>query len=171
LNGKLRIYFQRLQRNTSVSSVFGGGGKVCSGGAGNLTSGELVTNGVGAGASSPQSFTGTYSIGADNRGVMTLNFAGSSAKLAFAMTANGQRSVHRVRCLGRGGNDRLGNHGKGRHCRVQHGQNNGLTTHLAPPRFDNVNNRAAIEGRFTPTEQALSPTPLGTSTAMALIMR
>jgi len=42
----------------------------------------------GAGASSPQSFTGTYSIGADNRGVMTLNFAGSSAKLAFAMTAN-----------------------------------------------------------------------------------
>jgi hypothetical protein len=36
-----------------------------------------------------QPFTGTYSIGSDNRGTMTLSIAGGTAKLAFAMTANG----------------------------------------------------------------------------------
>jgi len=37
---------------------FLGGGKIHADGAGNLTNGELVTNGVGAGATSPQAFTG-----------------------------------------------------------------------------------------------------------------
>src|SRR6266576_2746572 len=54
----------------------------------NLTNGELDTNTV-AGAGAAQTFTGMYSIGNNNRGVMTLNFSSSSAKLAFAMLANG----------------------------------------------------------------------------------
>jgi len=62
--------------------------KIYSGWAGNLTNGELDTNTV-AGRGAAQSFTGTYSIGNDNRGVMTLNLSSSSAKLAFAMLANG----------------------------------------------------------------------------------
>src|SRR6266850_4933457 len=56
---------------------------------GNVTNGELVTNGVGAGATSAQPFTGAYAIGADHRGVMTFNIGGGSAKLTFAMMADG----------------------------------------------------------------------------------
>src|SRR5205807_3717272 len=64
-------------------------GRFTADGSGNITSGELDTNGVGPGAVlTAQAFTGTYSIGADHRGVMTLNIPGG-AKLAFAMTANG----------------------------------------------------------------------------------
>src|SRR5258708_3745446 len=89
LAGNYAFTFSGNSGNGTTSSVFGAVGRFTADGAGNLTNGELVTNGAGAGATSPQSFTGSYSIGADNRGVMTLNFSGSSAKLAFAMTANG----------------------------------------------------------------------------------
>jgi len=41
-------------------------GRFTADGAGNLSSGELDTNGVGTGALTAQSFTGTYTIGADN---------------------------------------------------------------------------------------------------------
>jgi len=54
----------------------------------NLANGEMDTNALGGGATA-QSFTGGYSIGADNRGVMTLSLPGSTAKLAFAMLASG----------------------------------------------------------------------------------
>jgi len=50
-------------------------------GAGSLASGELVTTAWAPGPQ-PSIVYRDYSIGADNRGVMTLNFAGSSAKLA-----------------------------------------------------------------------------------------
>src|SRR5260370_10269836 len=89
LNGDYAFTFSGISGNGSVSSVFAAVGRFTADGAGNLTGGELATNAVGAGAVSAQAFTGTYSIGADNRGVMTLNFSGSSAKLAFAMLANG----------------------------------------------------------------------------------
>src|SRR6266571_7441239 len=89
LNGNYAFTFTGVSGNGTTSSVFGAVGRFTADGAGNLTNGELVTNGAGAGATSAQAFTGTYSIGADNRGVMTLNFSGSSAKLAFAMLANG----------------------------------------------------------------------------------
>src|SRR3981081_91339 len=90
LNGNYAFTFSGITGNGSVSSVIATVGRFTADGAGNLTNGELETNGVGAGAALvAQSFTGTYSIGADNRGVMTLNFSGSSAKFAFAMLANG----------------------------------------------------------------------------------
>jgi hypothetical protein len=60
-----------------------------------LTNGELDTNGASLAAPLvAQTFTGTYSIGADHRGVMTLTTAqGESSTLAFAMTAGGNAQV------------------------------------------------------------------------------
>src|SRR5258708_6365350 len=88
LNGNYAFNFTGVSGNGAVSSVFGAVGRFTADGAGNLTNGELDTNTVGSGAAA-QSFTGTYAIGADNRGVMTLNIGGGSAKLAFAMMVNG----------------------------------------------------------------------------------
>ena len=88
LNGNYAFVFSGLTGNGGVSSVFASVGRFTADGAGNLTNGELDTNTV-AGAGAAQTFTGVYSIGKNNRGVMTLNFSSSSAKLAFAMLANG----------------------------------------------------------------------------------
>src|ERR1700731_870488 len=79
LNGNYAFTFSGFSGNANVSSVFAAVGRFTADGAGNLTNGEVVNNGVGAGAASPQSFTGTYLIGADNRGLMTLNFSARSA--------------------------------------------------------------------------------------------
>src|SRR6266481_5908002 len=88
LNGDYAFTFNGITGNGGVSSVFAAVGRFTADGAGNLN-GELDTNGVGAGAPAvTQSFTGTYAIGADNRGVMTLNIGGRFAKFGFAMTAN-----------------------------------------------------------------------------------
>src|SRR5580700_5622739 len=90
LSGNYAFTFRGISGNATVSSIFGSVGRFTADGAGNVTNGELDTNGLGAGATLvAQPFTGTYSIGADNRGVMTLNIAGGPARLAFAMTANG----------------------------------------------------------------------------------
>jgi len=97
-------------------------GRFTADGAGNLTNGELETNGVGAGAALvAQSFTGTYSIGADNRGVMTLNFR-ASAKFAFAMLANGNARFIEFDAV-EGENGRPGPWKKRTH-RLQHVPNN-----------------------------------------------
>src|SRR5437660_8934281 len=89
LNGSYAFAFSGITGNSGGSSVFAAVGRFTADGSGNITSGELDTNGIGPGAVlTAQTFTGTYSIGADHRGVMTLNISGG-AKLAFAMTANG----------------------------------------------------------------------------------
>src|SRR5882672_3767906 len=69
LNGNYAFSFSGFSGNGSVSSVFGAVGRFTADGAGNLTNSELAANSAGGGAVSPQPFTGTYSIGADNRGV------------------------------------------------------------------------------------------------------
>src|SRR5437016_9709041 len=85
------------------STPFAAVGRFTSDGAGNLTNGELDTNGVGLPEKLiAQSFTGTYSIGADNRGVMNLNIPGGGT-LAFAMLSNGNAKFVEV--------DASGNHG------------------------------------------------------------
>jgi hypothetical protein len=72
------------------SVVFAAVGRFTADGAGNLTNGEMDANGLGAGtAFTQQPFTGTYTIGADNRGMMTMSIAGVAYQLAFAMTAEG----------------------------------------------------------------------------------
>ncbi|MGC2418401.1 MAG: hypothetical protein WA434_11685, partial [Candidatus Acidiferrales bacterium] len=67
LKGNYAFTFSGLNGNGTVSSAFGAVGRFTADGAGNLTNGEVVTNGVGGGATSAQAFIGTYSIGADNR--------------------------------------------------------------------------------------------------------
>src|SRR5467141_2005609 len=148
LNGNYAFTFNGFSGNTSVSSVFGAVGRFTADGAGNLTSGELVTNGVGAGASSPQSFTGTYSIGADNRGVMTLNIAGSSAKFAFAMTASGNAQFIEFDASGGAGTVGSGTMEKADATAYSTSRITGDYVFGAAG-FDAANNRAAIEGRFT----------------------
>lgn len=90
LQGNYAFTFSGISGNGNISSISGAVGAFSADGAGDLTNGELDVNGVGAGgALTAQAFTGTYTIGADNRGVMTWNLPGGAAKFAIAMTANG----------------------------------------------------------------------------------
>ncbi len=148
LNGNYAFTFSGISGNGSISSVFGAVGRFTADGAGNLTNGELVTNGVGAGAASPQSFSGTYAIGADNRGVMTLSFSGSSAKLAFAMMANGNAQFIEFDAFGGTGTIGSGTMEKADTTAYSTSRITGDYAFGAAG-FDNTNNRAAIAGRFT----------------------
>ena len=79
LDGSYAFSFSGIHGNASVASVFASVGRFTADGAGNITNGELDTNGVGVGTNFvAQAFTGTYSIGADHRGVMT--FTGPGAR-------------------------------------------------------------------------------------------
>jgi hypothetical protein len=72
-----------------ASTTFAAVGRFSADGAGNLTSGELDTNSAQVQQRAHAlAFTGTYTIGADHRGVMNLNIPGGGT-LAFAMMANG----------------------------------------------------------------------------------
>ncbi len=148
LNGDYAFTFSGISGNGSVSSVFAAVGRFTADGAGNLTGGELATNGVGAGAVSAQAFTGTYSIGADNRGVMTLNFSGSSAKLAFAMLANGNAQFIEFDASGGAGTIGSGTMEKADTTAFSTARITGDYAFGAAG-SDNANNRAAIAGRFT----------------------
>jgi hypothetical protein len=148
LNGNYAFTFNGLTGNASGSVVFAAVGRFTADGAGNVTSGELDTNGVGPGSQlTALAFTGTYSIGADNRGVMSLNIPGG-ARLAFAMMANGNAQFIEIDAAGG-----TGTIGSGTMEKVD-------TTAYSTARiagdyafgaagFDNANNRAAIAGRFT----------------------
>jgi len=160
LNGNYAFTFNGFSGNASVSSVFTAVGRFTADGAGNLTSGELVNNGVGAGAARPQSFTGTYSIGADHRGVMSLNISGSSAKLAFAMLANGNAQFIEFDASGGAGLIGSGTMEKADTTAYSTARITGDYAFGAAG-FDNVNNRAAIEGRFTSNGTGTLTSPVG----------
>ncbi len=97
LNGDYAFTFDGMSAGGSF--VFAGVGRFTTDGAGNVTNGELDINASQyPGPVVPQEpFTGTYAIGADNRGVMTWDIpsggaAGGTqrfAKFAFALMANG----------------------------------------------------------------------------------
>src|SRR6266487_4045361 len=148
LNGNYAFTFTGISGNATVSSVFGAVGRFTADGVGNLTNGELVTNGAGAGATSAQVFTGSYSIGADNRGLMALNFSGSSAKLAFAMLANGNAQFIEFDASGGAGTIGSGTMEKADTTAYSTARITGDYAFGAAG-FDNGSNRAAIEGRFT----------------------
>ena len=147
LNGDYAFSFSGMNGNSAASSVFAAVGRFTADGAGNLTNGELDTNAVGGGGAA-QTFIGTYSIGADNRGVMTLNFSGSSAKLAFAMLANGNAKF--IEFDASGGTGAIGSGTMEKADTTAYGTA-GITGDyvFGAAGFDNGNNRAAIEGRFT----------------------
>jgi len=147
LNGDYAFTFSGISGSASGSSAFAAVGRFTADGAGNLTNGELDTNGVGA-VVTAQSFIGTYAIGADGRGVMTLNIGGNSAKLAFAMIANGNARF--IEFDAGGGSGTIGSGAMEKVDSTAYS-----TAKLAGDYayglagFDNSNNRAAIAGRFT----------------------
>jgi hypothetical protein len=149
LNGNYAFTFSGITGNGSVSSVFAAVGRFTADGVGNLTSGEMDTNRVGAGpALVAQSFSGTYAIDGDNRGVMTLTFSGSSAKFAFAMLANGNARFIEFDASGGAGTIGSGTMEKVDTTAYSTARITGDYAFGAAG-LDNANNRAAIEGRFT----------------------
>ena len=149
LLGNYAFTFSGLHGNSSVSSVFAAVGRFTADGAGNLTNGELDTNGVGAGVPlAAQSFTGTYSIGADHRGVMNLNFSGGSVKFAFAMNTNGNAQFIEFDASGGTGTIGSGTVEKADSTAYDTAKIIGNYAFGAAG-FDNLNNRVAFEGRFT----------------------
>jgi hypothetical protein len=148
LKGNYAFTFSGITGNGTVSSVFAAVGRFTADGAGNLTSGELDTNGVGTGvALTAQPFTGTYTIGADNRGVMTLNLPNSAAKFAFAMIPDGNARF--IEFDASGGSGTIGSgtiEGADTSAYTAASITGDYAFGLAG--LDNVNNRAAIIGRF-----------------------
>ena len=160
LHGNYAFGFSGVSGNTSIASGYAAVGRFTADGAGNLSNGELDTNTAGASTSTAQTFTGTYTIGTDHRGVMTLNIGGAPAKLAFAMMANGNARF--IKFDAAGGSGTIGSG----------------TIELADPTAystsrivgdytigvagqDNVNNRAAIAGRFTSNGAGTLGSPAG----------
>jgi hypothetical protein len=148
LKGDYALTFNGMSGNGTISSAFAALGRFTADGAGNLTNGELVSNTVGAGAISPRSFTGTYAIGADHRGVMDLNISGGTARLAFAMMANGNAQFIEFDASGGTGTIGSGTMEKADTTAFSTARIAGDYAFGAAG-FDNTTNRAAIAGRFT----------------------
>ena len=148
LNGNYAFSFSGIHGNGSVASTYAAVGRFTADGAGNITNGELDTNGVGIGTFVAQAFTGTYSIGADHRGVMTFTGPGGSLRFAFAMLANG--NAHFIEFDASGGAGTIGS-GTIEKADSSAYSTAGITGDYAfgAGGFDNANNRIAIEGRFT----------------------
>src|SRR5215475_2962584 len=149
LNGNYVFTFNGMSGNTNVSSAFAAVGRFTADGAGNLTAGEVDTNGIGTDvALVAQPFTGTYSIGADHRGVMTFTIGSSTSRLTFAMKADG--SAQFMEFDAGGGAGRLGSGS------IEKADTTAFSTAritgdyvIGVAGFDNGNNRAAIAGRFS----------------------
>jgi hypothetical protein len=130
------------------STPFAAVGRFTSDGAGNLTNGELDANGFSAMEKAvAQPFTGTYSIGADNRGVMSLNIPGGGT-LAFAMMDNGNAKFVEI--------DAAGGHGSVGSGTMEKVDTTAFSTAkiagdyaFGVAGFDQSNNRTAMAGRFT----------------------
>jgi hypothetical protein len=149
LNGNYAFTFNGMTTGGGNSSTpFAAVGRFTSDGAGNLTNGELDTNGVGPQEKLiAQSFTGTYSIGADNRGVMNLNIPGGGT-LAFAMMANGNAKFVEI--------DAAGGHGTVGSGTMEKADTTAYSTAKIAGDYaygvagsDGSNNRTAIAGRLT----------------------
>jgi hypothetical protein len=159
LNGNYAFTFRGSSSNGSVSSVYAAVGRFTADGAGNLSNGQLDTNTVGGGGTA-QPFTGTYSIGADHRGLMTLNFGNSSARLAFAMMANGNAQFIKFDASGGTGTIGSGTMEKADTAAYSTARITGDYAFGAAG-FDNANNRAAILGRFTANGTGTLANPVG----------
>jgi len=148
LNGDYAFTFNGMTTGGGgASTVFASVGRFTADGAGNLTKGELDSNGVGPQERlSAQTFTGTYAIGADHRGVMTLNIPGGG-RLAFAMMANGNAEFVEIDASGTGtvgsGSMEKADATAYNTARIMGDYAFGFAG------LDGWNNRAAIAGRFT----------------------
>src|SRR6202521_4650857 len=149
LKGDYAITFNGMTTGGSgASTPFAAVGRFTADGAGNLTNGELDANGVSAmGKAVAQTFTGTYSIGADQRGVMSVNIPGGGT-LAFAMMANGNAKFVEI--------DAGGGHGSVGSGSMEKVDTTAYSTAkivgdyaFGVAGLDQSNNRTAITGRFT----------------------
>ena len=147
LSGNYAFSLSGIRGNGSVSAPFAAVGRFSADGAGNLTNGELDANGVGT-TFVAQAFTGTYSIGADHRGVMTFTGPGGSLKFAFAMLANGNAHVIEFDATGGTGTIASGTIEKADTTAYSTARITGDYA-FGGAGFDPTMNRAAIEGRFT----------------------
>jgi hypothetical protein len=149
LIGDYAFSFNGMTTGDGVTSTpFAAVGRFTADGAGSLSNGELDANGFGAMEKAvAQPFTGTYSIGADNRGVMTLNIPGGGT-LAFAVMANGNAKFVEI--------DAAGGHGTVGSGTMEKVDTTAFSTAkiagdyaFGVAGFDQSNNRTAIAGRFT----------------------
>ncbi|HWO27867.1 MAG TPA: hypothetical protein VNO32_03625 [Candidatus Acidoferrum sp.] len=149
LKGDYAFTFNGMTTGGSGGSTpFAAVGRFTSDGAGNLTNGVLDTNGVGIPEKLiDQGFTGTYSIGADNRGVMNLNIPGGG-KLAFAMMSNGTAKFVEIDASGGNGTVGSGSMEKADTTAYNTGKIVGDYA-FGFAGFDLSNNRTAIAGRMT----------------------
>src|SRR5260370_4527207 len=130
------------------STVFAAVGRFTADGAGNLTNGELDTNSAQAQQRAHGlAFTGTYTIGADHRGVMDLNIPGGG-RIGFAMMANGNAQF--VEIDASGGTGEVGSGTMERADTTAYNTNKiagdyafGFTG------LDGFNDRTMLAGRFT----------------------
>jgi hypothetical protein len=129
-------------------TVFAAVGRFTADGAGNLTNGEIDVNGASpTDRLAAQSFTGTYSIGADHRGIMSLNIPGGGT-LAFAMLANGNAKFVEV--------DAGGGHGSVGSGSIEKADTTAFSTAKITGEYafgiaglDGFNTRTAVAGRLT----------------------
>jgi hypothetical protein len=149
LKGDYAFSFNGMTTGDGTSSTpFAAVGRFTADGAGSLSNGELDANGFGAMEKAvAQPFTGTYSIGADNRGVMNLNIPGGGT-LAFAMLANGNAKFVEI--------DASGGHGTVGSGTMEKADTTAFSTAkiagdyaFGVAGFDQSNNRSAMAGRFT----------------------
>lgn len=149
LKGEYAFSFNGMTTGDGVTSTpFAAVGRFTADGAGSLSNGELDANGFGAMEKAvAQPFTGTYSIGADNRGVMNLNIPGGGT-LAFAMMANGNAKFVEI--------DAAGGHGTVGSGTMEKVDTTAFSTAkitgdyaFGVAGFDQSNNRTAMAGRFT----------------------
>jgi hypothetical protein len=148
LKGDYAFTFNGMTTGGSGDSTpFAAVGRFTSDGAGNLTNGVLDTNGVGVPEKLiDQAFTGTYSIGADNRGVMNLNIPGGG-KLAFVMMGNGTAKFVEIDASGGNGTVGSGSMVKADTTAYSTGKIVGNYA-FGVAGFDLSNNRTAIAGRM-----------------------
>lgn len=129
---------------TSFAAV----GRFTADGAGNIVNGQLDTNGAALQEKLvAQPFTGTYSIGADHRGIMDLNIPGGGT-LAFAMMAGGNAKFVEVDASGGHGTVGTGSIEKADKAAFNTARITGDYA-FAAAGFDQSNNRTAITGRLT----------------------
>jgi len=149
LQGDYAFTFNGMTTGGSGGSTpFAAVGRFTADGAGNLTKGVLDTNGVGIPEKLiDQAFTGTYSIGSDNRGVMNLNIPGGG-KLAFVMMANGTAKFVEIDASGGNGTVGSGSMEKADATAYSTGRIVGDYA-FGVAGFDLSNNRSAIAGRMT----------------------
>ena len=149
LKGDYAFSFNGMTTGDGVTSTpFAAVGRFSADGAGSLLNGEIDANGFGAMEKAvAQPFTGTYSIGADNRGVMSLNIPGGGT-LAFAMMANGNAKFVEI--------DAAGGHGTVGSGTMEKADTTAYSTAkiagdyaFGVAGFDQSNNRTAMAGRFT----------------------